>query len=241
MSATFRWTWPMSTPGSIGVLTSVPYSLGLLSFAPCTALELEHEAAQERVQLLFLPLAQRSGDQCLLGSLGARRLDPRLLAGLRDLDDDASAVVRIREALDEPGLLQTVQAIRHRTARELGALGELPRRSAERRPRATQDAEHVPLFVAQPMISKRVVMHPFEAACQAAHAVDDALDLQIEVRNVLEPGGLEPTIDVVLFLCFLHGHILSKKSLDVKSLYCYLSTSLTWRYFTSKGDADVSG
>ena len=31
----------MSTPGSIGVLTSVPYCLGLLSFAPCTALELE--------------------------------------------------------------------------------------------------------------------------------------------------------------------------------------------------------
>ena len=54
-----------------------------------------------------------------------------------------------------------------------------------------------------------------------------ALDLQIEVRNVLEPGGLEPTIDVVLFLCFLHGHILSKKSLDVKTLYCYLSTSST--------------
>ena len=79
----------MSTPGSIGVLTSVPYCLRLLALAPFAALELEHQAAQQRVQLLLLPVAQRGGDQGLLGSLGAGRLDPRLLAGLRQLDEDA--------------------------------------------------------------------------------------------------------------------------------------------------------
>src|SRR5512145_453246 len=116
MSATFRWTWPMSTAGSSGSVTLELYEGVLLPTLALAAFELEHERAQKGVQLLFLFLRQRRADQGFALGLGTRRLEPLFATRLRQLDEHTPAVVRVRESLDEAGLLQPVEPIRHRSA-----------------------------------------------------------------------------------------------------------------------------
>ena len=65
-------------------------------------LERDHQPAQVRVQLLPLALVQRRGDERLLAGRGHGRLAVRLLTGRGQLDLDAPAVLRVRQAPDQP-------------------------------------------------------------------------------------------------------------------------------------------
>src|SRR5215218_6543663 len=100
MSATFRWTWPMSTPGSIGAATEP--ILRLLLDVPFPAFELDHQPPKQRVQLLLLALVQSRPDQVLVSGLRLGRRQPLLLARVRQLDQHPATVVRVREPLYEP-------------------------------------------------------------------------------------------------------------------------------------------
>src|SRR6266498_465076 len=213
----------MSTPGSIGPATSVRYSVLRLLRAPSlAALELEHELAKQRVQALLLAIGQGGSDQRFAGGFGPGRLQPRLLAGLGQLDEHAAAIGRIRQALDETVLLEAVESVRHCPALELGELRELASRPAERSAGSPQGAEDFPFLPGQPVLGQRVVEAASEPPAEAVHPIDDALDRKIEVGDLLQPGAFQEAVDVVALLCLLHGHILNKKILDVKNLDCYL-------------------
>src|SRR4249919_3593251 len=90
---------------------------GILRAALLAALELEHQPPEQRVQLALLVLGERGGDERLLGRLGADRVLPGLAAGIGQLDENAAAVVGVRDASHEPGLLEPVDPVRHRAAR----------------------------------------------------------------------------------------------------------------------------
>jgi hypothetical protein len=178
-------------------------------------LELAHQPAQERVQLLLLLRAQRGGDQRFLLCLRADRVLPCASAGVGQLDEHAAPVVRVGDAPYEPGLLQPVEPVRHRAARELGPSGELARRLAVRRPVQLEMRKRLPLAHAQVEVGERLVEHPVEPALQAVDAVDDALDLEIDRARQLVLR--QPAVDVVL-LGFFHVLILDHEPLDVKRL-----------------------
>src|ERR1044072_4630764 len=115
-------------------------------------LELAHQAAQERVQLLLLVVAQRRGDQRLVLGAGPERLLPDLVARVRQLDEGAAPVVRVGPAPAEPRRFEPVDAVRHRAARELGPRGQLPDRAAVWRLRLTELVQRLSLLPPEPLI-----------------------------------------------------------------------------------------
>src|SRR5262245_24161010 len=72
------------------------------------ALELAHQPAQEGVQLALLVVRQRRGEQGLVLGAGPQRLLPDLVARVRQLDQHAAPVVRVRDSRDEARLLEPV-------------------------------------------------------------------------------------------------------------------------------------
>ena len=139
------------------------------------------------------------------------------MAFLRQLDEHAAPVVRIGDALHQAGLLETVEPVRHRAAGELGALGELARGPPVRLACKPEAVDHLPLAEAEVELAERLVGHRVEAAPQAVDPVDDALDLEIDARQVVLR---EEAIDVVMLVgCLGHERIFYQKSLDVKSLH----------------------
>src|SRR5438874_5740940 len=186
-------------------------------------LELEHQLAQEPVQLLLLSLAQRRGEECFLASLDADRLLVDALAGRGQLDQDPAPVVRIGKPAEETGFLQEVEPVRDRTAREL----HQPRQPARRAPvdlrLPVEQAEELPLRVVELELGERLVEGAMKAAVQPLDAVDDALYLGAEHRQP-DPDRREKAGDVVsLLLLGLRGHgtILDVKLLDVKLAVVY--------------------
>src|SRR5207247_415234 len=195
--------------------------LRLLLGVPFAPLELEHQTPQQRVQLLLLALVEGRPYQVLVSGLHLVGLHPLLLSGVGQLDEHAAPVVRIGEPSYEPGLLEPVEPVRHRAAGQLGPLCERSSRTPERRPRLAEGAEDVPLFVRQAVLRDDRVQTAPDAPAEAAHAVDDPLDLEIQERDVLEPGVFQPPVDVVALFSFLHAHSLHSITLDVKTLWCY--------------------
>ena len=181
----------------------------MLLLAP---LELAHQPAQELVQLLLFLHAQRRRHERLLLGLRAHRLLPGGAARIGELDEDAAAVVGVGQAPHEPGLLQPVEPVRHRSAREIGPLGQLPDGLAMRRPRELQVPERLPLAVGEAEVRERLVEHAAETPPQPVDPVDDALHFEIDGARQL--GLLEPTVDVVALVA--HRRILIQESLDVK-------------------------
>src|SRR5204862_4850720 len=117
-------------------------------------------------------------------------------AGIGQLHQDAAAVVRIGAAANEARLLELVEPVRHRAARELGPLGELPHRATVRRPGLAQVAERLPLAVGETELGQGLVERAVEAPVEAPDPLDDPLDLEIEARQ-LRPELLEKAVDVV--------------------------------------------
>src|SRR5262245_65069820 len=64
-------------------------------------LELEHQSAQERVQLALLVGAQRGGDERLVRGPGPQRVLPDLVARVGQLNEHAAPVVRVGQPLHE--------------------------------------------------------------------------------------------------------------------------------------------
>src|SRR5262249_47217378 len=95
-------------------------------------LELDHQPAQQSVQLLLLRDAQRRCDQLLLARLHTDRLLVETLALGRQLDEDPAPVGRVRQPAQQAGLFHSVEAVRHRAVRELHRASELPGRAAMR-------------------------------------------------------------------------------------------------------------
>jgi hypothetical protein len=169
------------------------------------ALELEHHPPQELVELSPFPVGERGRHERLLGRLRADGVLPRSTAAIGHLHQDAATVVRVRDAADEAGLLEPVEPVRHRTARELGPLGELPRRAPVRRARLPQVAEHLPLPVREAELGEGLVERVVKALGQASDSLDDPFDLEIEARQ-LRPELLEKAVDMVTLLSGLrHG------------------------------------
>src|SRR5262245_25266818 len=73
--------------------------LRAVSLAP---LELEHQSAQERVQLALLVGTQRGGDECLVRGSGPQCVLPDLVARGGQLHQHAASVVREGHPLPEP-------------------------------------------------------------------------------------------------------------------------------------------
>src|SRR4029077_15605863 len=109
------------------------------------------------------------------------------------------AVVRITQALYQPGLLEAVEPVGHRPARQLEALGKLARGGAARRAGlAVEVAQDLPLAPGQAVLRARLLHHPLDPSAQTHDAVDDPLDLEIEVGQLV-PDRLQEVIDVVAF------------------------------------------
>ena len=236
----------MSTPGSIGCVTSLPSCDGLLGRAlPSRLLELEHEAAKKRVQLLLLAGRSAGGDQRLLGSL-SRPADSTTPSWPASRD----ARRRRRDGRSDPRGLDEARPPRSTVKDDWSSLRSRARSApasspADRRtgPGATQEAEHVPFLIAKPVHGERVVKRPLEPSRQAAlMRVDDALDPDVEVRRC--PGcqaGLAASdrqwscssvFSTVIFL--------TERGLTSRVFTAAFHSSSTWRYFTSKGERRCS-
>src|SRR2546423_15590801 len=85
----------------------------------------DHHAPQEAVELLLLPSRQRLGKERLFRALDPQALLMLLPALRRQLDEHASAVVRIAQAADEAFLLERVEPARHCAARQVRAARKL--------------------------------------------------------------------------------------------------------------------
>ena len=103
--------------------------------------------------------------------------------------------------------------------------------------RATEYPEHLPLAPGQRPLVERLVHHPLDPAAEAVDAVDDALDGQIEVRELV-PDRLQEAVDVVslrLGRTRTSSPFFHMKSLDVKryslivSRHRNTSRSRDWR------------
>src|SRR5205085_10106226 len=134
--------------------------------------ELQHQPPGEVVELLLLSLAEGGGDELLFLRLHADGPSVGLTALLGHLDQDAPAVVRVGSAADESRLLEPVDAVRHRSARELHVLAEPPRCAAERLAGLGEAAEHLVLARVETELRERLVQRAEEAATQPADAVD---------------------------------------------------------------------
>src|SRR3954454_15495859 len=126
------------------------------------ALELEHDPAKQAVQLFLLRLGQRRCEELLLASLDVDRALVDALPLVRQLDQDPTAVIGVRQAAKEAGRLEPVETIRHRTARELHQLGEFARRAAKAFPFSRQQAEQLPLRVVEIDLGERLVQRSLE-------------------------------------------------------------------------------
>ena len=119
-----------------------------------------------------------------------------LAALLGQLDQDAAPVIGIGQAADHPGRLQTVEPAGHRAARELHAPRQPARGTAKRRSRLREGPDHLVIAAVQPEFGKRLVHHPLQPPAETADAVDDPLDLVVEIRQD-GPDGLQEAVDVV--------------------------------------------
>src|SRR5439155_19325989 len=154
-----------------------------LGAGPLATLELQHQAPEEVVELLLLAVVEGGRDELLLLRLYADGPLVRLAALLGHLHEDAASVVRVRSAADKPRLLEAVDAVRHRPARELHVLAELAGCAAEGLSRLGKAAEHLVLARVETELRQRLVQRPEETATQAADAVDDPFDFEIEIRK----------------------------------------------------------
>src|SRR5262249_13816886 len=167
-------------------------------------------------QLILLLLRQRLGDYCLLRRLRIDRPLVELPAGGGDLDLDGAAIALVGHATHEARVLETVEPVRHRGARELDLRREVTRPAAPGGG-ARERTERVPFAGAQPVLVERLVEHSPDPAVDASDPVDDPLDPQVECRQ-LDPDLLQPPVDVVLLSGLCHGEILQSKTFDVKYL-----------------------
>src|SRR5205823_14862540 len=133
-----------------------------------------------------------------------------------ELDQDPAAIVRVGEAADQAGVLEAVEPVRHRAARELHQPREPAGRAAVDLLFAGRQAKELPLRVVELELGESLVEGAVETAVESPDAVDDALDLGVEHWQPLT-DRLEEAVDVVAFLG-LRGHvrILDVKLLDVK-------------------------
>src|SRR5438128_1623682 len=93
----------------------------LVGLSGMPALERDHHAAQEPVEMLLLAIGERLGEKRLLLHLDTHRLLVLVPPLLGQLDDHAAPVVGIAQAADETLLLQRVEPARHSAARQVGA------------------------------------------------------------------------------------------------------------------------
>src|SRR5262249_9034620 len=150
----------------------------------------------------------------------ADRLLVEALALGSQLDEDPAAVGRVRQTAEQAGPLHTVESVRHRPARELHRAGELPWGAAIRLFLPVQEAGNLVLGEVELEFGHRLIHGAFEAAAEAADAVDDPLDLWIEHGQALMERFQE-TVDVVALLRlglggWRHRSIFDVKLLDVK-------------------------
>src|SRR4051812_37801786 len=114
--------------------------------------------------------------------------------GVRHLELDAAAVFRVANSTDQPRLLEPVEPVRHRAARNFEFARQVARRAAL--PFAEdQRTEHLPLAPRQLVLAERVLERVAEPPLEAVDPVDDPLDLVVEARDPVE--ALEEVVDVV--------------------------------------------
>src|SRR2546423_7542916 len=104
------------------------------------ALELDHHPTQQRVELFLLGNAQGGGDKRFLASLDADRLLVDALPVRGQFDQDSAPVVGIRQPPQETCLLEALEPVRHRSARELHHPSELAGRTAVDLPLSAEQA-----------------------------------------------------------------------------------------------------
>src|SRR5581483_10154012 len=88
-------------------------------------LEREHHAPEERLELALLLLGERLAEQRLLLGLDADRRVVETAPLRRQPDEHGAPVGRLAAPLDQARLLELVEAVRHRAAREVGDAREL--------------------------------------------------------------------------------------------------------------------
>ena len=180
--------------------------------ADALSLEREHQLPQQRVQLLLLRLRQRRGEERLAPALHARGLVPGALALLRQLDDDAATIVGIAQATDVARLLEPVEPARHRAARELHVGRQLTGRAAMVAPPEPERPQHLKVGMRQAVLREGRLHPALDALVDARDAVDDRLDVEVDVDVVQRLQALEQTVDVVEVAVRHRAHLDSKDS-----------------------------
>ena len=157
--------------------------------------------------------------QRLLRRLDRHRLLVLLTTLLGQLDEHAAPVIGIAHSTHETLRLERVEPARHGAAREVRATSQPTGLATVRLARPAQRREHVPVADREAELVERLVVHPLDAPVDAADAVDDPLDRQVEIGRQVGADLLEEAVDVVPLAGLPRfGHVRSvpEISLDVK-------------------------
>ena len=108
-----------------------------------------------------------------------------------------TTVARVRQPLDQPARLETVDAVGHRAGRDQGRREEATGREHVRAARAAQRRQHVELPGLEPVRLEGRPTGPVEVLGEARDATEDLERAYVEVRTLAPPRGDEP-VDLVL-------------------------------------------
>jgi hypothetical protein len=160
------------------------------------ALERYQQAPQRALERLELPPIEPLEQRSLVRHVQGRDLIHEREAPGRQPHEDAAAVRGIRDPLDQTGLLESPEAVRHRSRCPHQPAIELGRRPLEGRPGAPQAGEHVPRAPRETEARHQEVRGLVEVGGRAADARDDRHRARVEVRAHVTP--LRPyAVDVI--------------------------------------------
>jgi hypothetical protein len=138
------------------------------------------------------------------------------------LDVQGPAILQIGQPLHEPGLLELVEPVRHRAAREAVPLCQLAGRAPVRRPLHCQLPQDAPLAVGELVVGERLFHLTVDELVDPLDPLDGTFDVEVD-RGELRRPLLEQLVDPVrvdLLRC-CHVRIVSEICLDVKLVLSY--------------------